>query len=72
MTAQTRPTRLSAPVPRPAARPWRWIDAAFATFRHRDRLSRLEPHLLDDIGLSADQARDEADRPFWDVPDWWR
>ncbi|MEM0947438.1 MAG: hypothetical protein AAGK37_08540 [Pseudomonadota bacterium] len=72
MFAHTRPTRLSAPLPRPAARPWRWIDAAFATYRHRDRLKQLEPHMLRDIGLSKDAATEEAQRPFWDVPNWWR
>ncbi len=72
MFAQTRPTRLGFPKPRSAPRPWRWIDAAFATYRHRDRLGRLDAHMLDDIGLSARDAHHEANRPFWDVPDWWR
>ena len=34
--------------------------------RTRRDLRDLEPHLLRDIGLTADQARTEAKRPFWD------
>lgn len=33
--------------------------------RTRRDLSDLEPHLLKDIGLTPDQARQEAQRPFW-------
>jgi uncharacterized protein YjiS (DUF1127 family) len=35
--------------------------------RRRDRqiLSRLDAHLLRDIGLSPDEARTEAAKPFW-------
>lgn len=35
--------------------------------RTRRDLRALEPHLLSDIGLSADQARTEAKRRFWDT-----
>ena len=37
------------------------------TRRRRDRLnlSRLEPHLLRDIGLDADRASQECAKPFW-------
>ncbi|QUS35061.1 DUF1127 domain-containing protein [Falsirhodobacter algicola] len=31
----------------------------------RRRLADLDPHLLDDIGLTAEAARIEAIRPFW-------
>ncbi|WP_435167675.1 DUF1127 domain-containing protein [Falsirhodobacter sp. 1013] len=31
----------------------------------RRHLARLEPYLLDDIGLDAREAQDEVDRPFW-------
>jgi uncharacterized protein YjiS (DUF1127 family) len=27
--------------------------------------------MLDDIGVTPDQARHEARRPFWDAPDHW-
>ncbi|MGR3757654.1 MAG: DUF1127 domain-containing protein [Tranquillimonas sp.] len=40
--------------------------------RQRLALSRLDPHLLDDIGVSRDDADDEAGRPFWDAPATWR
>lgn len=31
----------------------------------RRKLGVLDNHLLDDIGLTAQEARLEADRPFW-------
>ncbi|CUH77266.1 DUF1127 domain-containing protein [Tropicibacter naphthalenivorans] len=31
----------------------------------RNALKTIEPHLLDDIGLTRQQAMDEAHRPFW-------
>ncbi|MGF1553149.1 MAG: DUF1127 domain-containing protein [Paracoccaceae bacterium] len=34
--------------------------------RSRERLDRLPPELLRDVGLTPDAARDEASRPFWD------
>ncbi len=33
--------------------------------RTRKSLSHLDPHLLQDIGLSSHDARTEAERPFW-------
>lgn len=33
--------------------------------RERHMLDRLDPHLLRDIGLTTDQARAEASKPFW-------
>jgi uncharacterized protein YjiS (DUF1127 family) len=38
-----------------------------ALTRRRDRriLARLDQHLLRDIGLSSDEARTEAAKPFW-------
>jgi uncharacterized protein YjiS (DUF1127 family) len=29
------------------------------------RLALVAPHMIDDIGLTLDQALSEADRPFW-------
>src|SRR5262245_15074919 len=29
------------------------------------RLALVAPHMIDDIGLTPDQAMAEADRPFW-------
>lgn len=40
--------------------------------RQRLALSRLDAHLLDDIGVSRDEAEDEVGRPFWDAPATWR
>ena len=39
--------------------------------RSRSRLADLEPHMLCDIGLTAEQARAEAVRPVWDAPQGW-
>ena len=63
------------PHPGRTARPahlLRWIDAVFATYRHRRRLAELPEDLRQDVGLSDDEVRGELERPFWDVPDWWR
>lgn len=37
------------------------------TLRRRTRktLGDLDPHLLEDIGITRSQARQEAKRPFW-------
>ncbi|MEJ6398925.1 DUF1127 domain-containing protein [Yoonia sp. 208BN28-4] len=37
-------------------------ESAFRTRRH---LARLDPHELDDIGLTRHAAKTEADKPFW-------
>ncbi|PMR70146.1 DUF1127 domain-containing protein [Halomonas heilongjiangensis] len=33
--------------------------------RSRRRLAQLDPHLLDDIGISRATAEREARKPFW-------
>lgn len=40
--------------------------------RSRRRLTDLDAHMLRDIGLTAEQARGEAELPFWDAPAHWR
>ena len=40
--------------------------------RSRKSLSRLDDHLLRDIGLTRDEAAAEAARAAWDVPPHWR
>lgn len=35
-------------------------------------LARLDDHLLRDIGLSAAEAQEEAERAPWDAPAHWR
>ena len=45
----------------------RWVE----TSRQRAALRRLDDAALKDVGISASDAREEADRPFWDAPDHW-
>lgn len=40
--------------------------------RERRALARLDSHLLRDIGLTRDDATEEARRAAWDVPAHWR
>lgn len=50
------------------------IGATFsllALSRSRQTLADLDSRALDDIGVTADQARREAIRPIWDVPANW-
>ena len=54
----------------PSHRPTGLIDlvvACAATWRQRKALSKLDAHLLADIGISATMAEKEASRPFWDI-----
>lgn len=45
---------------------------AFTLRQSRRRLAELDLHMLQDIGLTADEARREAELPFWDAPAHWR
>lgn len=40
-------------------------------WRSRQALARLDATALEDIGLSSKQAKTEASRPIWDVPENW-
>jgi len=40
-------------------------------YRQRRRLARLDAAALDDLGLTLRDARAEARRPLWDVPQHW-
>jgi uncharacterized protein YjiS (DUF1127 family) len=42
-----------------------------AVQRQRHRLAELPDHLLDDLGLTRDEARNEAAKPVWEAPDHW-
>ena len=53
-------------------RPLAWMMRALALRRQRRTLADLPPEILRDIGLTADQAKFEAERPFWDAPAHWR
>ena len=41
------------------------ISVATTRRRDRQRLGKLDAHLLRDIGLDATDAHREADKPFW-------
>jgi len=57
-----------------AARPFRRFGLAelLGLARQRTALAHLDQHLLDDLGITRDEARAEASRPIWDVPSNWR
>ena len=57
---------------RPALRPLAWLTRAWALRRQRRLLADLPPEILRDIGVTPDDARAEATRPFWDAPAHWR
>ena len=43
-----------------------------AVRRQRLELADLDEAALKDLGITPDEARREAGRPAWDVPDFWR
>jgi len=43
------------------------VGRLIATSRQRAELRALEPHLLVDLGITAEAAEKEAQRPFWDL-----
>jgi uncharacterized protein YjiS (DUF1127 family) len=47
------------------ARVWRWCARCSARSRQREALSELDARLLDDIGVTRQQANVEAAKPFW-------
>ncbi len=48
------------------------LSRFFALRRQRRHLRQLDAHLLQDVGLTTAQAEREAQKPFWDAPDWWK
>lgn len=48
------------------------LVGALAQQRQRNRLAQLEEHMLNDIGVSRQEAMTEANRPIWDAPENWR
>lgn len=40
--------------------------------RSRSALAQLDAHALRDIGLSGQDAQNEARRPVWDAPEFWK
>ena len=47
------------------------LFAMDAVWRQRQALSELDTELLNDIGVTATEARIEAAKPVWDVPSRW-
>jgi uncharacterized protein YjiS (DUF1127 family) len=47
------------------ARFWRWCARCSSRARQRAALSDLDDRLLDDIGVTRQQANVEAAKPFW-------
>ena len=46
---------------------WRTVRRQFAGRNQREALRAIadDPHLLRDLGLTREQALDEAEKPFW-------
>jgi uncharacterized protein YjiS (DUF1127 family) len=44
---------------------WRWCALCSTRSRQREALSTLEDRLLEDIGVTRQQANAEAAKPFW-------
>jgi uncharacterized protein YjiS (DUF1127 family) len=44
---------------------WRWCASCSARSRQRGALAELDDHLLEDIGITRQQASAEAAKPFW-------
>ncbi len=53
------------------ARLFAHIARGTAIRRSRRKLIELEDYLLDDVGITRQQARREAGRPLWDVESHW-
>ena len=45
---------------------------AFATRRQLRHLGELDAYLLDDMGLTRQQADELSKLPVWDAPSYWR
>ncbi|MCA8883708.1 MAG: DUF1127 domain-containing protein [Rhodobacteraceae bacterium] len=47
------------------------MAALHGLWRQRKALAELDPHMLNDIGVTEAQALKEARRPLWDAPANW-
>jgi len=73
MTILTHRTCTAAPIATNNARSIRVTFArVYALWCSRRALARLTTAQLEDVGVSASEARQEAHRPVWDVPANWR
>ena len=50
----------------------RLITTRLDLWRSRRDLARLDSRALEDIGVTPDQARQEASMTIWDVPTGWK
>lgn len=50
----------------------RTLRSLWSLSRSRSALARLDKAQLEDIGVTAEEARKEAARSVWDVPQHWR
>ncbi len=50
---------------------WRYFAQCLALRRQRQRLSNLDEHLLNDIGVTPTEAFVESRKSAWDVPEHW-
>ncbi|MDA7949589.1 MAG: DUF1127 domain-containing protein [Hyphomicrobiaceae bacterium] len=46
-----------------------YLVACLDVARQRRQLQRLDERALKDIGISAHDVKQEADRSFWDIPE---
>ncbi len=69
MTTCNTPAR-TFPKQRPSV--FRLIKLALSAQGQRRDLRQLDSAALNDLGLSYEDAKAEANRPFWDVPATWR
>lgn len=68
-TAAFLPLRLASTAPGASAGAWLdWLLRMQRNWTTRRQLAALDAHLLRDIGLTAVEARREADRLPWDPP----
>ncbi|MGV6805636.1 MAG: DUF1127 domain-containing protein [Ruegeria sp.] len=49
-----------------------WLQRLFSVSRQRRDLARLDQRALSDIGITRQQAYEEAARSFWDAPTYWQ
>lgn len=63
---------LSLPLARASFHPVAAMAQMIELAHQRRALAHLDASALNDMGISADAAQAEAQRPFWDAPDHWQ
>ncbi|MBC7478171.1 MAG: DUF1127 domain-containing protein [Pseudorhodobacter sp.] len=70
---RTLPTFAASQSTSPSSRDvWSRVMATLMLYRSRRALAQLDSHILNDIGISREQALSEAKRAVWDAPSRWR